>query len=494
MSAQPRTRDAVPATGSVPPPIAVDLDGTLTCSDTLAESLVRVSRDAPLRLLSLLPHLMRGRAAFKEAVAAHARVNPATLPYREPLLAYLREQRTQGRSIVLATAAHVSIARDVADHLRLFDDVLATEGGRNLKGRDKLQACRERFPDGFVYAGDGRADLAVWAGAQGAILVGVDHRTAQAVGRAVDIEHQFPRQRPTLLDWLRTLRIHQWLKNLLLFVPLLTSFRFTEAALLHTTVLAFVAFSLVASATYVLNDLWDLENDRAHARKRERAFASGRIPIVHGIAAAVFALALGFGLALTLVPGFGAMLLAYLVLTVSYSRALKRHVLVDVIILSLLYTMRVLAGSVAIGVATSSWLLALCAFAFLSLALAKRCSELVLVASAGKHATRGRDYRVSDLAVLQPMGLAAAMASVVVFGLFISAPETQARYATPQLLWLVAFAMTYWLGRLWIKTSRGEIVDDPLVYALTDRSSLLAVVAMVVTVLGAHYVDLGLWR
>lgn len=253
---------------------------------------------------------------------------------------------------------------------------------------------------------------------------------------------------------------------------------------------AFLSFSFAASATYVVNDLWDLENDRAHPRKRHRPFASGRLPILRGLALAGCMLVVALVMAFAVSKGFLLMLLLYLMLTSSYSWALKEYVLIDVLMLSLLYTLRILAGSVAIGITTSSWLLAFSVFMFLSLALVKRCAELVSLDQHGVAGTRGRDYRVSDLVVLWPLGVGAALSAVVVFGLFISAPDTQARYVTPHMLWLVAIGLIYWLARLWIKTSRGEMHDDPVIYAIKDKGSRITVFAMVIATFGAHFLSL----
>lgn len=472
-------------------PLVVDLDGTLTPTDTLVESLVKVVKQSPLNLLRLPLWLMRGRAGFKDSVAAHACIFAEHLPYREPLLDYLREEKAKGRKIVLATAAHYTIAEGVAKHLGLFDQVLATESGHNLKGRAKLQAIQGKVGGAFVYAGDSQADIPIWKAAQAAVLVDVADRTAATVRRDIPIEREFPQERAGLTVWLRALRVHQWLKNLLLFVPLLTAFSFMDIGKLASMGLAFLAFSFAASATYIVNDLWDLENDRAHPRKRLRPFARASLPILHGLVVAVGALAVAFIMALVVSQGFFLMLLLYLVLTSAYSWVLKEYVLIDVLMLSLLYTLRILAGSVAIGIATSSWLLAFSVFMFLSLALVKRCAELVSLGESDLAATRGRDYRVTDLVVLWPLGVGAALSAVVVFGLFISAPETQERYGTPHLLWLVAIGLIYWLARLWIKTSRGEMHDDPVVYAIRDRGSRVTVFAMIGIMLTAFFLTLG---
>jgi 4-hydroxybenzoate polyprenyltransferase/phosphoserine phosphatase len=472
-------------------PIVVDLDGTLTPADTLAESVVALVKKSPLKLLRLPGWVLKGRSGFKESVASGVTIGARRLPYSEPLLEYLRGEKAKGRRIILATAAHRSIAERVSTHLGLFDGVLATDDGNNLKGSAKLDAIRKQVGDDFVYAGDSRADVAIWHAAKAAVLVGVSARTAALVSGRVPIERQFPKEGSEAHAWLHALRIHQWLKNLLVFVPLLTAFSFTEPGKLATMSIAFLALSLAASATYIANDLHDLEADRAHPRKRLRPFASARLSIVRGLVVATMCLVLAFLLAFTVSAGFVAMLLLYVLLTSAYSWLLKKRVLMDVLVLSLLYTLRILAGSVAVGIVTSTWLLAFSVFIFLSLALVKRCAELVTLQEMGAAATRGRDYQVGDLVVLWPLGVGAAMCAVVVFGLFISAPDTAGRYATPSLLWLVAVGLVYWLARVWIKTCRGEMHDDPVIYAIKDRGSRITVFAMVVTMLVAHFVALN---
>lgn len=473
-------------------PLVVDLDGTLTPTDTLLESLVSLLKHSPVSLLLLPLWLMRGRAGFKDAISMRVTIDAEKIPYCAPLLEYLQEEKSRGRQIVLATAAHYTTADQVSRHLGIFDKVLATRAGDNLKGPAKLKAIQGNVGEAFVYAGDCKADLPIWKEASAAILVGVAQSTAALVRRQVPIEREYPKQNSGMAAWLRALRVHQWVKNLLLFVPLLTTFEFTDIYKLGSMVLAFLAFSFAASATYIVNDLWDLDSDRSHPRKRLRPFACGALPILHGLLVAGIGLVLSLVVASTVSQGFFWMLVTYLVLTSFYSWVIKEYVLMDVLMLSLLYTVRILAGSVAIGVATSSWLLAFSAFLFLSLALVKRCAELVSLKEAGVGATRGRDYRVSDLVVLWPLGVGAALCAVVVFGLFISAPETQARYATPQMLWLVAIGLVYWMARLWVKTSRGEMHDDPVVYAVKDRGSRLTVLAMIGAAMVAFFVTLEL--
>jgi len=472
-------------------PLVVDLDGTLTPTDTLVESVIHLVKSSPLSAIKIPYWLLKGRAEFKEAVAHHSRFAPHNLPFRGALIAYLHEEKAKGRKIVLATAAHHSIADRVAEELGLFDEVLATGNGLNLKGKNKLELIQAKFGPDFVYAGDSSADIPIWESSKAAILVGVSADVGNSVRNKVPIEREFTNEKAGLAVWLRALRVHQWMKNLLLFVPLLTAFSFFDLGTFLMLLVAFFAFSFAASATYMVNDLWDLENDRAHPRKKSRPFASARLPILKGVSVAALLLAFALAMAFAVSLKFFLMLVLYLVLTSAYSWVLKAYVLIDVLMLSLLYTLRIVAGSVAIGVVTSSWLLAFSVFIFLSLALVKRCSELVVLEQSGRAATRGRDYRVKDLAVLWPLGVGSALSAVVVFGLFIDAPETHARYATPELLWLVAFCLIYWIARLWIKTSRGEMHDDPVVYAIKNRGSRITVTAMVFLMLAAHFVDIG---
>jgi len=474
------------------PPLVVDLDGTLTPTDTLIESLIQFFKQSPLRCFWLPLALLKGRGAFKAAVAAGTTLDPALLPYRLELIDYLRTEKAKGRKIILATAAHVSIAQKVAAHLGLFDQVLSTDSGQNLKGNAKLHAILTEVGERFTYAGDSHVDLPIWKAATTAILVATDAKTAELVRRSTVVENTFPKEPVNAHVWLSALRVHQWLKNLLLFVPLLTAFSFNTMEMLTSMAVAFLAFSLAASGTYIFNDLWDLGSDRQHPRKCKRPFARAALPIHQGLLVSIFALCASFWLSVSVSLEFTLVVCLYVVFTTIYSWALKTYALIDVLSLSLLYTLRIWAGAVAVAIPVSSWLLAFSVFIFLSLALVKRCAELVSIREAGAEVAQGRDYQVSDLVILWPMGVGAALSSVVVFGLFISAPETQARYATPQLLWLVAIGLLYWLGRIWLKTSRGEMHDDPVVYALKDHSSRILGLIMVLVVITAHTQSWGL--
>ncbi|MFO7305207.1 MAG: UbiA family prenyltransferase [Gammaproteobacteria bacterium] len=473
----------------VRPPLVVDLDGTLTPSDTLLESIVLLLKRSLHNAFRLPFWLAKGRAFFKAQIARHIEFPGELLPLRQPLLDYLRAQKAEGRKLVLATAAHKSIAEAVAKRVGLFDEVIATDE-RNLKGKEKLRVIRERVGDDFVYVGDSISDLEVWKASKAAVIVG-NPVGVDTIRRTVPVEREFPVQRPSLLTWARALRVHQWTKNVLVFVPLLTAFAFDQVGEILTAVLAFLSFSLAGSASYLANDLLDLDNDRAHPRKSRRPLASGEITIPTAVATSTALLCAALLLAHSVGPRFLLALLTYLVVTSAYSWTLKKVMLIDVLVLASLYTLRILAGALAIGVTTSSWLLLFSVFIFFSLALVKRCSELVTLRDAEETAARGRNYRVSDLVILWPMGVGAGLCSVIVFAMFISTMGVSRDYETPQLMWLVLIGLTYWISRLWIKTARGEMHDDPLVFALKDFGSRFTIAAMIAVTLIAHYIELG---
>lgn len=475
---------------SIPLPIVVDLDGTLTPTDTLVESIILLIKKSPFNLFRLALWLLGGRAKFKDAIARNSSFSASGIVYNAELLDYLQQEKDKGRQLILATASHQIVAEKVALHLGIFSKMLFTQGGVNLKGATKLAAIQQHVGPDFVYAGDSTVDLPIWRQSKAAILVGVRDGVRREVANSTPVEREFPKAPAGLKPWLRALRVHQWVKNALLFVPLLTAFSFTDTAKIATLILAFFSLSFSASATYIVNDLWDLQSDRAHPRKRKRPFASSQLSIAHGIMVSALLLAMGLILAASLTNVFFGVVLAYVVSTSLYSWVLKQYVLIDVLMLSFLYTLRIIAGSIAVQIPMSSWLLAFSGFIFFSLALVKRCAELVTHDSLGVSASRGRDYRVSDLAVLWPLGIGSALSATVVFGLFISAPETQSRYATPQLLWLITACLVYWLGRLWIKTSRGEMHDDPVVYAIKDRGSRVTVGSMILIAIVAHFVSI----
>jgi 4-hydroxybenzoate polyprenyltransferase len=453
--------------------LVVDLDETLVKTDLLLEGLLWLLRRQPLSLLGFPRWLLGGKASLKREVAIRARLDYARLPYAQPVLDLIEQQRSRGGTVVLATAAHRLAADAVAAHLGCFDAVLATDAGVNLSG-DRKRAAIEQWTAGrpFDYAADGWVDLAVWAVARRAIVVQPKRGVLNALrGRgALEVVRTSP---PRLTTWARALRPHQWLKNVLVFVPLVAAQRFVDEAAWTGSTIAFAAFCGVASGIYVLNDLIDVASDRAHPRKRRRPFAAGDLPLLHGFLSFPALLVLGLAVAALAGPVVATLIGGYAILSFAYALVLKRLVVLDTMVLAALYTARIFAGAAAAGVAPSFWLLAFSMLLFLSLAMMKRASELKLLERSGRDSASGRDYEVLDYGVITALGAACGYCSAVVLALYLHAPENQERYAFAPALWLVCPMMLYWLGRLWVKTGRGQMNDDPLVFALTDRNSLL---------------------
>lgn len=457
-------------------PLVVDLDGTLLNSDMLVESGVAFLRKHPLQFYRpLLWLLTGGKAHLKSRIAARASVDVSLLPFNKSLLEWLRAEKAQGRSIVLATASHQTYADQIGAHLGLFDRVFGTDDKTNLSAANKRDALVEEFGErGFDYAGNARDDLTVWAAAADAIVVnpeaGVERR-AQAEANVIKVIDDRPHPARA---WAKVLRLHQWLKNLLIFVPLFAAHRFTEPQLLGDALLAFLLFSLCASAGYLLNDLLDLEQDRQHTTKRQRPFAAGTIPVVHGLLALPLLIAAAFGASWMLLPhSFTAMLAAYFGATLAYSLAIKRIVVADVIVLASLYTSRIIAGTFACGLVLTFWMLAFPMFIFLSLALVKRYAELHRAKAEGKTGrTAGRGYYPEDLPMIAALGASSGYLSVMVLALYIQDQSTVHMYRYPQFIWLACPILLFWVSRTWVLTHRGFMKDDPVVFAVTDKVSL----------------------
>lgn len=470
-------------------PLCVDLDGTLIAGDCLWEGVVRLAFRHPLRLVGACLRLPSGKAAFKAAVAAGDDLDPAGLPYRREVIEWLGQERASGRRLVLATAADRQVADAVAAHLGLFDEVLCSDGAVNLGSQAKRDALVRRFgKGGFDYAGDhGRKDLPVFEASGGGVLVAAPDGLAERLAaRGIPVLRRFSGEGfgPQVL--LKALRVHQWVKNLLIFVPLLTAHLLFDLSAWSTSALAFLAFSLLASGTYLVNDLHDLQNDRRHPSKHRRPLASGRLPIPGGIALAAGLIAAGISIGALLLPvAFLGVLLGYLGLTLAYSFFLKSRLLVDVVGLALLYTIRIVAGAMAIGVALSPWLLMFSLFVFTSLAFLKRYVELRRTEPSEDGLIAGRGYSPQDAAIIRSVGPASGLLSVLVLGLYVQSPQVETLYRTPELLWLLVPLMVYWVTRIWFLAERGIVDDDPVEFAVKDWRTQVVVVAMGAVALAA---------
>lgn len=453
------------------PPLVVDLDGTLVLTDLLDESFLSSLSARPVPALGALGPLLRGdRAALKRRLAEGAAFDPALVPLREDLVAHLRAEKEKGRTLVLATASDELLARPLAASLGLFDEVLASDGETNLGGEAKRALLVTRFGErGFDYAGDRRADLPVFRSARKALLAGPGVALrAEVEGAGTPVVAAFPGPATGLRDVLGALRVRQWVKNVLVFVPLLTGHVFGAPALLSALV-AFLAIGACASALYVVNDLVDLAADRRHPVKRGRPFASGRLPLRLGLLLVPTLLAASAALAAALPPGAQLLLAAYGATSALYSFVLKRKVLVDVFTLAFLYTLRVILGGAATAVPVSPWLLAFSVFIFLSLAFAKRASELFHVRARGHEGAPGRDWFVRDSVIVHVLGVASAFGAAMVLAIYVHSDHVKGLYAHPGWLWLLVPALLYWTSRVWVLVGRGEMNEDPIVFAFRDR-------------------------
>jgi len=478
-------------------PLCVDLDGTLVKSDTLVDSVLVIARQRPRELLRIPGWIAQGKASFKRHVTAAVALDVEHLPYNHALLEWLRVEAGAGREIYLATAADGALAERVAAYLGIFRGVLASDGETNLAGGNKLAAFRARFGDEFCYIGNAKPDAVLLAACVSPMVANPDRALRGAMKRAGTVPvTSFEARTPVIKSWLRAVRLHQWAKNVLIFVPLLLAHAWNAATLTGAGV-AFFSFGMCASATYIINDLLDIEADRRHPRKRKRPFAAGDLSAISGVLMVVVLMAVALALAIALPQIFANMqggydltqpykflewLGIYTMTTLTYSLYLKRTLLWDVFVLSGLYTVRILAGSAATDVAVSAWLAGFSVFFFLSLAFVKRFSELEALRERGVAVTNGRGYLVSDLEQLRALGTGAMYAAVVVLTLYINNPDNTRLYQHIARLWLVVPVMLLWLSRVWMLASRGEMHDDPVVFAITDKRSLLLGVLMAAVV------------
>jgi 4-hydroxybenzoate polyprenyltransferase/phosphoserine phosphatase len=450
-------------------PLCVDLDGTLILSDVLWESVIQLW-SKPLAALRVTWALRHGKASMKGVLAEAIPIDPTSLPYREDLLTYLHSQYAEGRQIILVTATHHLIAQRVAEFLGIFSAVKASEGHFNLGGINKRDVLiKEYGVGGFDYIGDHNKDLVIFSSARLALLADPSQSLKEKTAKVAKIDKVFEHPRNWFNIIMRALRVHQWAKNSLLGVPLVTAHKVLDFNAWMNLLLAFICFSLLASATYIVNDLHDLQLDRKHQKKRFRALASGDLPIPIGIVLAVLLMVFSFALTSAFLPRFFLMyLIIYAVITMAYSFDLKRRLIADVLILAILYTLRIMAGAAAIDVGVSEWLLMFSFFFFISLALLKRYIELEKISDGN---IPGRGYMPCDTEIIMSIGPTSGLLSVLVMAQYINSPAVTKLYQTPQLLWMLCLLLVYWITRIWFLAKRGWVHHDPIVFALMDKRS-----------------------
>ena len=467
------------------PVLCVDLDGTLIRGNVLWECALVLIKTHPITLLLLPFWLLSGRASFKRRLAARIDLNPARLPYRQQVLDLLQQEKAAGRRIALATAADRKIAETISSYLGLFDEVHASDGKVNLKGAHKAAFLSQHFaPTGFEYVGDSAADVEVWRNARAAYVVGTQGRAEQAAAVTAlkgTILEPSASLSTSVRIWVNALRGHHWAKNLLLFLPLALSHNLTLEPLARTF-LGFALFGCCASGLYILNDLLDLHSDREHPWKKERPFATGDISIPEGLAASLVLLSAALGLGFLLDVQFGFALLGYATLTMLYSLYLKKIALLDVFVLSSFYSFRILAGALISATPLSQWFLAFSLFFFLSLAMAKRYSELLHASGLVGAGNSGRGYHTGDRELLLSLGVGSSFSAVVIFSLYVQSQDVRLLYCSPEFLLLLCPIVLYWLSRTWLLAHRGELKEDPVTLAIRDPVSYGVALASVLVI------------
>jgi 4-hydroxybenzoate polyprenyltransferase len=471
-------------------PLVLDLDGTLFRTDLLLEALLHYLKRHPLGLILCLLWVCKGIAHLKHELAKRVDIAVELLPVNEALVVYARDAAERGRVVIAATAASRLLATKACSRFSFICEIIASDDETNLKGPRKADALVQRFPAGFSYAGDAVADLSVWRAATLGIFAGKDQRLLSRMSEITALEADFSHRPSSIRQWLKAIRLHQWTKNALVFLPLLLAGHLLDAEGWAACAGAFFALGVSASATYVINDLLDLEADRQHWTKSSRPFASGNISIPHGILGSVVLLTIGVSLAfLSGGPAVLAALLLYCSITLAYSLYLKRVPVLDVAVLAALFTMRLGVGAVAAHVRLSSWLGVFSMFLFLSLALAKRSTEINRKSASSANTAHGRGYVAADAPLVASLGVSAALASVVVMVLYlIQEAFVDVLYRSPQLLWAAPVLIGLWLGRVWLLCGRGCLNDDPVAFAVTDRTSLCLGLGVFASFLGAALV------
>ncbi len=459
-----------------PRPLVVDLDGTLIRGDLLWEALIGLVRQRAWQLFLLPLWLLGGRAHFKTQISRFYTPDPSILPFRREVLDHCHAAKRADRHLILASASPKTWVDPVAEHLGLFQTVLSSQGDRNLRGGEKLAAIRVEIGSmPFDYMGDSRSDAPIWEAAEEAIGLGDSSSVNRVLSRHPNSRILPNKTQPRPRAAIRAMRPHQWAKNALVFVPILLAHRIDDGVKLKQTAACFLLFCMVASAGYIFNDLLDLQSDRTHPSKHRRPIAAGDLPIPHALGLIVGLLFGAFAAStIWLRPEVTWMLGAYVGMSFAYSSYLKQTLLIDVIVLAGLYTHRILTGGLAAEVSVSPWLLAFSAFFFLSLAFVKRYLELVHARERDHQVLARRAYQVGDLGLVENMGLACGFIAVLVLCLFISSADVSLLYRSPELLWLMCPVMFYWIARIWLLARRGELDDDPVLFATRDLKSYMA--------------------
>ncbi|MBJ3761247.1 UbiA family prenyltransferase [Maribius pontilimi] len=468
-----------------PRPLVLDVDGTFLKTDMLFESFwAGLGRD-PIATLGALRHL-GDRPRLKGELARIGQPNVALMPVNADILALADAARDEGRQVVLASASDAALVRKLADAHGVVDNSMGSHGGVNLKSAVKADALAERYGRAaFDYAGNEPVDRPVWDKAHGVVIVG----DLPTHAKALRAEGHPVTELPGGWSWSqarRALRTHQYVKNVLLFLPVIAAHAFNWQAF-GLVLLGIVAFSAAASSIYIINDLLDLEADRLHATKRNRPFASGAVPIQVGMALFVACLGVALGLGAMLGSGFLATVGVYILLSLAYSLRLKRMRWIDVFCLATLYTLRVVAGATASGVEATTTMLVFVFPVFVTLGCVKRLTELAKATDDAK--LPGRGYARADYTDLMNMAGVGVVGALVIFALYTVSDQAAQLYQTRWIMWLALLPIALWLFRMVALGARGQMDYDPIVFALRDRQGL----GLLAITLSLMFWSAGLW-
>ena len=470
-------------------PLCVDLDGTLVKTDLLFESFLSLIKLNLLYLFLVPLWWLKGKANFKHQIAKRVDLDVNSLPYNQNFIKYLSAETDRGRLLILATASNEKYAIQIANKIGIFSEVLASNQHINLSRKVKADLLIKKYgKQKFDYAGNSSDDLIVWEHSRKAIVVNADRNIIRKVEKITTVQKIVEQKKQGVLLFLKAIRIHQWVKNVLIFIPIVTAHQITNFKIDALGFWAFLSFSFCSSGIYVLNDLIDLESDRLNEYKKNRPFASADLSIQFGLTIIPLFLTISFALAVILPPDFMLAIACYLVFTTMYTFYFKKIIMLDVIVLAFLYTMRIIAGHEATGIPYSFWLFAFSLFLFFSLALLKRYSELYNLQKDNNqlHAW-GRGYYIGDISHISQIGSSSGLIAILILALYINSREVMALYQTPMLLWLICPLMLYWISRVWLKAGRGEIHEDPIIFAFKDKVSYILAVFVFLIIAVATY-------
>mgnify|MGYP006158097583 CR=1 FL=1 len=457
-------------------PIIIDLDGTIVHTDMLHENIFSLLAAKPLEILKIPYYLFKGKAYLKKKLALESQLDVTNLPYNYELLDWIKDQKNKGSNVVLCTGSDIIDAKKISDFLGIFDDVIASDGKLNLVGKNKANILVEQYGSkNFHYAGNSRKDIHIWKESDHAIVINSSKKLLNAVKKICKVTFTIPKRKIHPKIIIKAMRVHQWLKNLLLFAPFIAAHQINNFESWVSVTIGFISFSLCASAIYLLNDLTDLSNDRSHPRKKERPFASGELPFYYGVLLIPLLLVSSFAIAIIFSNSeFTIWLFLYLFLTTLYTFIIKPIIFLDVIVLAMLFTIRIIAGSATLLLPLSPWILGFSIFLFVSLAIIKRYAELEIQIIKNISQIKGRGYYTSDASLIQSIGLASGFCSILVFVLYLNSPEVMALYNSPEIIWLCIPILIYWQSWMWLSAHRGKMHDDPLIFAMKDKHSLMS--------------------